>query len=186
MSKPSDVAPPTTSHTKPPGSSTLSALRTLSTLNALDAMYQTLLDHHVFQLTPLADRKDDATFRRTLTAPSSRLVLAIIWKESPFVSIADLLACGMQRAYSFDEPLNAYALAGDLAEDAKAFGKTHKRIEAVVRAGVAFNLITRRPVQGSTTIALQGTHLLHAFMMRLDEAAQDYLSDGIHPTTETI
>jgi hypothetical protein len=92
-------------------------------------------------------------------------ILLIIWKESGFFSDDILATYGIEREFSRTK-LNSYNMATTLTSDPKAVAAFNSRIATIATAAEAFLLIEKN-IDRAKLRPLQGTPLLHSFMVKL-------------------
>jgi hypothetical protein len=142
-------------------------LRVQATLMDMNASYGEQLEATVFpRLTGCDDRKLIKQYRRILRGSEAHNVLGIIWKESEFISDAALAQFELCRAYQ-GRPLTCHSLAVDLAETPQEVAKLNSRVRIIGIAAAAHQLVDRKEVS-STKIVLNGTKVLHEFMIELN------------------
>jgi len=130
--------------------------------------FELLRSNVLSKVDPGRDRKRHLYFERVLKTPDARMVLAIIWKESPYVTAADLSAAGLSKTYDTSE-LTSHGLAVHLATTPRDVSKLNSKVRTIGLAAEHFGLITKRKL-GSTRTVLEGTALLHDLMKALGES----------------
>lgn len=108
--------------------------------------------------------------RRTLKSIDAFRVLAVIWKESEFVTEAALVNAGLVRDYQ-ERQLTAYSLAQDFSEAPQQVARLNSRIRTIGIAAAAYQLVDRNGVPlvdgdgvNGNKVILRGTRRLHKFM----------------------
>jgi hypothetical protein len=160
------------SHDRPPevlADRTSISLRAHAIQLDITANYGLLLEQTIFDRTiDGVDHKNDKlyqSYRRTLKTIDAYRILAILWKESEFITDNDLEMAGMRRLYQ-GRHLTAHGLAVELAEVGREVAALNTRIRMIAVAASAYELVDRDAVN-STTVSLKGTLILHEFMMLL-------------------
>jgi hypothetical protein len=133
--------------------------------------YGDLLQDTIFTLPPVGCDPENPKllkhYRRTLNSIDAYKVLAVIWKESPFVDDDVLAKAGLSREYK-GRALTSYTLAADFSETPQQVGKLNSRIRDIGLSAAAYQLIDRQYVHNTKAI-LTGTTILHSFMLHLGE-----------------
>lgn len=154
------------------------ALRMSAALGALNAHYSELLRVMIFPNPRLGyDRKELIRHKKCLCDDEAHQVLQVVWKKSSFVTEEALARVGLRRVFE-DCSLNAYNLATKLANSPDHVAKINSRIRGIGIAAEAFGLI-ERDNNRRTKKPLQGTELLHQFMLRLSDNHYRQLTDLI-------
>lgn len=169
----------TSAPTAPPiAVETVSALMTAGGFIAMLGVWQRLMRERIFCLTNLNDnRTQENTFRKRLMSQPGMSVLLIVWKDSAFVSEAEIEAAGVARAGSACAPINCHSLAKRMATGVEDYDRLEKLIQGVVKAAEAYGLITRAQVGNTRQRALCGTILLHQLMLAFDEKVRPICGD---------
>ena len=123
----------------------------------------------VFSKDISVDRKSRQSFERILLQEEAQWILAIIWRESKYVSDSDLAVAGLSRLFPGGD-LTAFGLAVKLAELTEDCAALNTRIRNIAIAAHAFGLVERSNIS-ATKVSITGTALLHSVMTRL---AQEY------------
>lgn len=144
------------------------ALVTQAVLHEISANYLRLLEELVFPHKPAFDEKQILSLKRTLVDSEANTVLTIVWKESPYVTDAELALSGYSRSFG-NVPLTSHSLAVSLATTPKDVAATNSRVRQIVLAASAYNLIKRDQACGNK-VSLGATEFLHGFMVKLGEA----------------
>jgi hypothetical protein len=111
------------------------------------------------------DRKLYRSYRRALLSDDAKLILIILWKESPYIPEAALEAAKLQRAFS-ETDITQHGLAVALSQIPSEVAAINSRIRTITLAAEAYGLITRTAVS-PTKVFIQGSALLHEFMTEL-------------------
>ena len=156
-------------------SPSLVALKIQAIARDLQEAYENLLDALVF-CHSFEDRKTALKFQKVLRDYRSYDVLQLIWIESPHVTDDDLQSLGIDRNFA-GRHLTCWGLATQIAEKGD-FGKVHKQISVIVKAGLAYGLIEGQTIR-SKKIALVGTRLLHQFVIDLSQTSAGIFARGL-------
>lgn len=144
---------------------TVNALMRVVAMIEAQGVFQHYLEEFVFPSFVLTNRKEAARHEKILMSPSSMPILAMIWKDSAFVTDADRAAVGAERDDDDSNPLNCHKLATAVAADASDLARQQKRIQAIVAAAEAYGLLVRERTPTVRCRELCGTELLHKLML---------------------
>jgi hypothetical protein len=118
--------------------------------------------------------------QQLMCSPEFQRFLAIVWKESDFVSPAELKAAGIERNF---EPgtLNAHSLGSSIATDKSTLNAATQRVAAFAAMAVRYGLIEQIR-SASKPIELRGTALLHEVMLAINAPS---VTDGLGAAAST-
>ena len=110
----------------------------------IGAAYDAYLEKVVFK-SPVRgqsekDRKLQHKYQKALKTRDAYSILALVWKESSFVTDEMLTQAGISRAFT-QRPLTVYGLACDLTERESDRSKINSRVRTIVVAAEAYHLI---------------------------------------------
>jgi hypothetical protein len=111
------------------------------------------------------DRKLRQKYQRALKTRDAYTILALVWKESSFVTGEMLTQSGISRAF-VQRPLTVYGLACDLAEREADRSKINSRVRTIVLAADAYHLIDFDCIH-ATEKPLRATKALNDLMLEL-------------------
>ena len=119
--------------------------------------------------------------QQQMCSPEFQRLLAIVWKESDFVSPGDLKAAGLERNF---EPgtLNAHGLGCLIATGKSTLNAATQRVAAFVAMAVRYGLIDQIR-STSKPIELRGTELLHEVMLAINAPSA---TDGLGAAASNI
>lgn len=126
-----------------------------------------LLEQLIFKRVPFQN-KPFTSYRRLLSTGGAAKILLNLWKESEYVSEAELAELGMRRSFGI-EGVTQHGLAVGLAEIPAEVSALNAQVRSVSIAGAAFGLV-KRDEQSVKRVCISGTALLHEYMIRLAEA----------------
>ena len=149
-----------------PNPANLLALQTQAKVQDLQDAYDVTLTATVFR-QPISDRKAAIRYQKTLLGHGAYEILHLIWRESPYVSEADLQAMGIARIF-VDRPLTCWGLAVHVAGPAERIGRVHKSVGRIIEAGRAYQLIDMQE-RKIKQAPLVGSVLLHQFVHDLSQ-----------------
>jgi hypothetical protein len=160
---------PTSGKTLEEADPTHLALRLHHVQNVMADAREHLLEQIVFSRVTdsIAARKGFHTYRRLLRSESAARILAILWRESPYVSDRDISSLGLSRSFP-DMEITQHGLAAALATEPEEVSALHSQVRHLRMAAEAYGLVRSR-VCSPARIYIQGTELLHQFMVRLAE-----------------
>jgi hypothetical protein len=142
------------------------------------ANYEAHLEETVFNRSvDKVDAKDSRKYSRTLKSIEAYKILALLWKESSFVTEGALAAAGTRRQYS-EKIITAHRLAADLADGAHQVSILNSRIRTIGIAAAAYGLVDRDAAK-ATNVPLRGTQILHDFMTGLSKKNLLLLADVV-------
>jgi hypothetical protein len=157
---------------------TVSALGTATVLVDTARVWSGLLKTIVFPHVTIGNGKVRVNAQRRLDGEKARYLLALIWKDSPTVSNADLDEAGLDRTGTIEAPINCHNLAKDFAEgDVEDLDRQEKQIKTIVLAAEAYGLVVREQCAGKRQRPLRGTAKLHELMLAMDASMRPIFSD---------
>lgn len=157
------------------------ALRTSLAVNRMTTAREELLHNVVFSRITGADatKKPLLGFRRLLaTEDSCHKILPLIWKES----LSDEELASVRLTRSFPNGMTQHGLAVALATSPQEVSALNSYVRNVSIAAERYELVTRT-VLTQTRVFLQGTGLLHRFMLDLSAA---YAEIGLVPPLTVV
>lgn len=167
---------------------TVAALETLYAHIALGERYQAYINDVVLPRgsSPQDQAKLGKRHQDTLRSNACQYVLLLIWKESPFVTHADLRAIGSGKAFS-ETPLNCNSLGVHMAAKKEKVGASTQWVQKVVDIATAYQLVGRRPSLGRP-IELIGTQYLHDMFVAIGACSELALAavPPPHPPSLTL
>lgn len=130
---------------------------------AFTTAYQNALERTVLCTPCDGDTQTIATNSKVLKNLNTLPVLQFVWIESGYINQLELEETGLTMSIG-ESNLTTHGLAVMLADTPSAVSASIKRVDAIVTAGAAYGLISRRQVHVKrTTIA--GTVALHDLMV---------------------
>lgn len=146
-----------------PDERTVAALRDHALLAETIRRFAAALQDEVFVQSVGCDAKDARAHQKVLLRADSYLVLQIVWKESGFITDAELSAAGLSRKFT-PGMLTCYKLGVELAPTKQEVAASNTRVATVVAAAETYDLVTRDTVRTKHR-PLVGTPLLHGIMI---------------------
>lgn len=143
---------------------------------AMNAVYIDLLEQRIFSGSTKSSTGNKTTsHKRRLISPLAEDLLAIIWRESRFCPQEVLERLNIEQVFPFDGVV-VWTLAQHLEPSSKGVTRVRQRIDCVVAAAEAYNLVERIPV-GPSKKRVTATKQLHDFMVELAQQKLAILSE---------
>jgi hypothetical protein len=131
------------------------------------------------------NRKQLLKYQKVLYDTDAHSILSVIWRESSFISDEVLALTNLERSFP-SEKLNSWNMATKLARSKEELARRNSRIRLIGLAGQAYGLVERKDgVQGNKVI-LEGTQLLHEFMLKLAEQQAAQLIELVNSLSQLV